>query len=200
MARAVNPERDDGPRQHAETLEPRRVLELWIALARFKWSSMVLVPSDPDGSAAALARALADMGQRLSFVPVTAIVIDTLEYGSALALADLQQHLSRERTPPVVEVAPPEPAPASPPVDEAKPADAPAPAATTDAMVIAPNARLIIAIPAVTREPLGLPAAQEADAVVLTARMGRTHLRNLRRTLQLIGRNRVIGTVLMRTK
>lgn len=197
MARAVNPGRDDGP-QHAETLEPRRVLELWIALSRFKWNSLVLVPSDPDGSAAALARALADMGQRLSFVPVTAIVIDTLEYGSALALADLQQHMSRERTAPVVEVAPPEPAPASPPVEATQPADGPAENPTTDAMVIAPNARLIIALPAVTREPLGLPAAQESDAVVLTARMGRTHLRNLRRTLQLVGRSHVIGTVLMR--
>lgn len=203
--------------------DPRQVLELWIALGRLEWTSLVVVPADGDSSAAAIARALADMGHNLSFVPVTAITIDSLEYGSALALADLQQHiaLNRREPAPAIDFRPPPVEPIAAPAssvlsgqpDQATQPAVPAqatqpgttepaipvePSAQTEALVIAPNARLIIAIPPVVDEPLGLPAAQAADAVILVARMGKSHVNTLRRSVQLIGRERVLGTVLLR--
>lgn len=173
----------------------REQLQLWMALARSTWTSLVLVPADPGDSTADLAKILADIGQRLSYSPVTAVTIGALEYGSALALADLQQHLQQGlqtladvplevNAPPVVDVE----------------VDAPPPAAetvTTRAITVAPRSRVIISIPPVISEPLGLAATQEADAVVIGVRMRQTRLRNARRTLELIGRERVAGCFVM---
>jgi len=62
---------------------------------------------------------------------------------------------------------------------------------------VVPSARLIISIPAVIQEPLGLAATLEADAVVITVRMRRTKLPNARRTIELVGREREAGCYLM---
>jgi hypothetical protein len=165
-------------------LDGREFVELWIKLAQQDWTSILLVPADPSASTAAMARALAETGQRLSFYQVTAITLSALEFGSALALADLAQHAERERR-------------------RSATAEAPASGdtgrgATTEALVVSPPARLIISIPSVISEPLGLPAAQQADAVVVTVRVGHTLTSNVRRTIQLVGRDRVAGCVLVR--
>lgn len=203
----------------------REYLELWIRLSRRKWGSLVLVPADSGGSTAEIANALAEIGQRLSYGPVTAITVTSLEYGSAMALADLQQHLDRERrarsgplssAPPSeeeqarAEIAPAvsaaarppaAPAPAAPtaataakPVLEASPEEA----RPSEALVRVPPARLIISIPPVVSEPLGLTAAHESDAVVLAVRMNHSLIGEVRRTLELVGRERIIGCLLVR--
>jgi len=61
-----------------------------------------------------------------------------------------------------------------------------------------PPARLIISIPPVLTEPLGLTATQESDAVVLAVRLNRSRMDEVRRTLQLVGRERVLGCFLVR--
>ncbi len=167
-------------------LDGREFVELWIKLAQHDWTSILLVPADPSGSTAAMARALAETGQRLSFFQVTAITLSSLEFGSALALADLAQHAERERRRSATTVEPP---PAN--GDGAR-------GATSEALVVSPPARLIISIPSVISEPLGLPAAQQADAVVVTVRVGHTLTANVKRTIQLVGRDRVAGCVLVR--
>jgi hypothetical protein len=183
-------------REHPHPVEPqspapgmldgREFVELWIRLSQSDWTSVILVPADPSGSTAGMARALAETGQRLSFFQVTAITLNALEFGSALALADLAQHAERERRRPVA-------------VNEAPPAEGDgARHPTTEAMVVSPPARLIISIPSVIGEPLGLPAAQQADAVVLVVRVGQTLTSHVKRTVQLIGRERVAGCVLVR--
>lgn len=164
-------------------LDGREFVELWLNLAQNDWTSILLVPAEPTGSTASIARSLAETGQRLSFYQVTAITLSALEFGSALALADLAQHAERERrrTAPVVA---PAPAPAG---------DAP----TTEAMVVAPPARLIISIPSVIAEPLGLPAAHQADAVVVVVRVNQTLTADVKRTIELVGRERVAGCLLV---
>jgi hypothetical protein len=194
----------------------REYLELWIHLARRSWGSLVILPADRDGSTAEIANALADIGQRLSYGPVTAITVSSLEYGSALALADLQQHLERERRRgsitapemppeerPVAEAkaGSPTPAPSSPPPSAAAehPPEPPlAEPARTEALAKVPPARLIISIPPVLTEPLGLTATQQSDVVVLAVRMNRSRMDEVRRTLELVGRERVIGCFLVR--
>lgn len=201
----------------------REYLELWLSLARREWGSLVFIPADRDGSTAEVANALADVGQRLSYAPVTAITVSSLEYGSALALADLQQHLDRERrsrAPTVLtataqgEVAPAsrsasrasEPAPRAPAQDplDATATDTEAPGAAegptnrTEALAVLPPARLIISVPPVVTEPLGLAAAEKADAVVLAVRLNRTRMGEVRRTIELVGRERVFGCIIVR--
>ncbi len=216
----------------------RDYLELWINLARRDWGSLVIIPADRDGSTAEIANALADIGQRLSYGPVTAITVSSLEYGSALALADLQQHVERERrnwgraaqtvtvaqaASPAPPAAPPAAAhPAAAPASGAAPGEVPPPppapppaaapanpevvepgsgageAGRTDALVVVPPARLIISVPPVVTEPLGVAAAEGADAVVLAIRMYRSRMADVRRTVELIGRQRVTGCFLVR--
>ncbi|HVO20934.1 MAG TPA: hypothetical protein VMU15_16850 [Anaeromyxobacter sp.] len=199
----------------------RDYLELWINLARREWGSLVVIPADRDGSTADIANALADIGQRLSYGPVTAITVTSLEYGSALALADLQQHVERERqnfaqASPVVNV-PAEPgpspegaaaqgaspAPGTPPTgapsqDGAVPAQPAEGGNRSQSLVVAPPARLIISVPPVVTEPLGLAAAEEADAVVLAVRMNHSRMADVRRTIELVGRNQITGCFLVR--
>jgi hypothetical protein len=187
--------------------------ELWFSLARRTWSSMVLVPADKDGSADEVARRLAEIGKQLSSSPVTAITVKSLEYGTAMALADLPGFVERARQ------APEEPGlpfemPAST-LDEPDP-DAPSageqtvdaePIPRERALQVAPRgenrltmssgARLIISIPPVVSQPLGLATAHNADLVVVCVEVGRTRLASARRTLDLIGRERVAGCFLI---
>jgi hypothetical protein len=65
------------------------------------------------------------------------------------------------------------------------------------ALAVIPSARLVISIPAVVNEPLGLAVAQFADAVLLTVHLGRTRLAEVRRTIDLIGRERIVGCVIV---
>jgi hypothetical protein len=222
-------------------------IELWITLARRQWGSLVIVPADPKGSTTEIANALADIGQRLSYGPVTAITVSALEPGSALALADLQEHLERERrnwgrmaAPVSTETQPARagagdarPAPAAPeegnaasepkppegnaaPEGRAAPSEAvssgPAAAASgpqpndrpaspggqTQALAVIPPARIIISIPPVVTEPLGLAAVEKADAVVLAIRMNRSRMDDVSRTIRLVGRDRIAGCFLVR--
>ncbi len=68
----------------------------------------------------------------------------------------------------------------------------------------APGARgpqeraVIIAIDPVVSSPLALPIALAADAVLLCITLGETDLEAARHTADLIGRDRIVGTVLLR--
>jgi hypothetical protein len=196
MGRAANVALEQGAAR-AEGASTRQYQELWFALAQRPWTTIVLVPADPDGSAAAIGRSLAEVGKHLSEVPVTAISLSSIEYGSALALADLQQHIARngrgatvEREP-LIEVT-------ATVVPKGEQAETTSTTAPPEALAIAPAARLIISIPAVVSEPLGLAAAHGADATVVCIEVGRTHLANARRTVELIGRERIAGCFLVR--
>lgn len=175
----------------------REYHELWFALAKRQWTSVVLVPADPGASAASIGKSLAEIGSRLSELPVTAISVSSLEYDSALALADLQQHLGREQRgtierAPTIEVTATE-------IGDSPEDESTQPTATrTEALALVPTARLIISIPAVVSEPLGLAATQVADVIVLTIEMGRTRIADAQRTIDLIGRERIAGCFLVR--
>lgn len=206
---------EDSSRAAARSAAPREFLELWIHLSRKEWGSLVIIPADAGGSTAEIASGLAEIGQRLSYGPVTAVTVNSLEYGSALALADLQQHVERERRSggrmvPAVNAGPEPGADAADPSATPTPAPIPSPtptpgaaangtaAPTTEALVKVPPARLIISVPSVISEPLGLTAAAESDAVVLAVRMNRSRMSEVRRTIQLVGRERILGCFVIR--
>jgi len=173
--------------------------ELWLSLARRKWTSLVVVPADPETSSADVAKQLAEVGKELIEDPVTAITVSRLGYDSARALSDLQQYVDRTRQAAdrpawngstdgtIVDVG-------------GRPADPEGhvPVSPNQALATATAARLVISIPSVVNEPLGLAVAQFADAVVLTFHLGKTRLSEARRTIDLIGRERIIGCFIVR--
>ncbi len=58
--------------------------------------------------------------------------------------------------------------------------------------------KLIVALQPVVVEPLGLTITATADAVIVCVQMGRTKVATARRTIELIGRERIAGCVIVR--
>jgi len=57
--------------------------------------------------------------------------------------------------------------------------------------------QLVVSIPSVVAEPLGVAAAREADLVVLCLELGLTSLAGARQTIELIGLDRIAGCLLL---
>jgi hypothetical protein len=139
--------------------EPGRViLELWMALSRRPWRSVVLLPADRRDSTEAAAKALAEVGRRLRLARVEAVVAEELGYEQAGTLIrSLAAHGST-----------------SGPADQ-----------------------LVVSIPSVVVEPLGVAVARQADLVVLCIRMGWSALDDARQTVQLVGEDRMAGCLVL---
>jgi hypothetical protein len=147
----------------AET-PPRDIQEIWFALARRQWRSLVLVPADEGGSAAAIATSLADVGRRLQDAPVTFFLMASpLDYASA---AKIMAAFASTRQ-------------------------------GSGALTVASTGKVIVAVQPVIAEPLGLAVTEAADAVVLCIEMGRAHLSAARRSIELVGRDRIAGCLLV---
>lgn len=193
-----------GDVEGAEGLPTRDVQELWFTLTRFRWSSLVLVPADEGISAGPLANALADVGCRLRESPVTAIVADTMDYESARILADLQLRVQVDRRASqpveVVEsrgiITPAAQPPGSGP-SGAGPEGPRAEPTSRDTRLMAPAGQVVVAIQPVIVEPLGVAIAQAADAVILCLELGKTRVEAARRTMELIGPDRIAGAFLL---
>ncbi len=141
-------------------LTGRHYQALWFSLAGLAWNSLVLVPADHRGSTAHIARALADIGDQLSVVPVTSVVANHSNYRSAVQIA-----VGVSGT------------------------------AWADEERAVPRAgRALISIDSVIDEPLGVAVCQAADATVICVELGRSGLAAVRRSIELIGRDRIVGT------
>lgn len=60
------------------------------------------------------------------------------------------------------------------------------------------NLQVIVAIPPVLEDPLGVAIAHAADAAVLCVEVGKTRIGSARRTIELVGRERFVGSILLR--
>jgi hypothetical protein len=63
---------------------------------------------------------------------------------------------------------------------------------------VEPAVKVIFALQPVVREPLGAAMAAGADTVVICVELGRTRAAAARRTIELIGRERVAGCIIVR--
>jgi hypothetical protein len=61
--------------------------ELWFALQRWRWTSLVVVPADEGGSAVRIVQSLAAVGTRLHGAAVTAVLATGLDFTSAAQTA-----------------------------------------------------------------------------------------------------------------
>lgn len=183
MPETVNGSSQPPPDPTAE----REYQQLWLTLSRTDWTSIVVVPAGGE-SAGEIAKGLVDVGRELGKGILTAITITRMDYDVARALTDLQQFAERERRslPERSEV-------------EVHSSSAPLPSPgepASEALVLAPASQVVIAIPPVVDDPLGIAVARHADLVLLAIDLGRTQLEAARRTIQLIGRERIVGCVL----
>jgi hypothetical protein len=141
-------------------LEPgREITELWLALSRRAWRSVVLLPADRRDSTRAAATALAEVGRRLRLARVDAVVADELGYDQAAALIR---------------------------------------SLATHGATAGSSDQVVLAIPSVVLEPLGVAVARQADLVVLCIRMGWSGLDDARRTVELVGEDRLAGCLVLR--
>jgi hypothetical protein len=62
---------------------------------------------------------------------------------------------------------------------------------------VEPAGRIITALPPVVADPLGLKIVAATDIVVICIEMGRTRLAAVRRTIELVGRERIAGCLLI---
>ncbi len=192
-----------GASEAVEGASAREIQEFWFTLTRLRWSSLVLVPADEGMSTAPLANALADVGGRLRDSPVTAIIADSMDYESARMLADLQFRVQADRRSSegvqIVEshlIAPFDPSASSP---SASPGDVEGSGRPPHEAKPLPTAgQIVVAIQPVLVEPLGIAIAHAADAVVICIELGKTRTESARRTIELIGANRVAGAFLVK--
>jgi len=172
------------PLARAEKAVPREVHELWFALARTEWRSIVFVPADEGESAADVATALAGVGKQLHELPVTLFVMaNPADYALALDIVKVASTTDE-----------PEP-PSAPAIDYGEAVKMVASTAVGQRARGA-SGKVIVAIQPVVSEPMGLAVTQAADLVVLCMTRGRTRLASARRTIELIGRDRIAGCFL----
>lgn len=170
----------------------RQLQELWFSIAARPWSSLLLVPADRGGSAAEIARGLAEVGARLRQTPVTAVVAESIDFDSVRRLANL--HAPERGGGPGSGV---ETNIVAVPPDPLASAGA-APPSAHEAVAMPPYGRVIIAIRPVVEEPLGVAIAHAVDAIVVCVQQGTTRLAAARRTIDLIGPARILGAVYLR--
>ncbi len=173
---------------------PRREFqELWFALARREWRSVVLVPADAGESAAAAATSLAEVGRQLHEFPVTLFVMaNPLDYWPALQIVSTAASMEEGREGSDARTGP------ANSLGYASAVQMVASAASTGRGSTRPSTgKVIIAVQPVVVAPLGLAVTQAADASILCIEMGRTHLAAARRTIELVGRERIAGCLLI---
>lgn len=164
-------------------LPSREFQELWFATRRRDWKSLVVVPASPGSSVLHIARSLGEVGGAIRMSPVQVVNAEGMDLDQ---IARLVLDISGETQ---AEVS-----------AEAKGSAWTSGSGGWDATAGrgAPTARAtIIAIEAVAENPLILPLALAADGVLLCVEIGRTRLDDAQHTIELIGRDRLVGTVLL---
>jgi|SRR6266850_4906151 len=72
-----------------------------------------------------------------------------------------------------------------------------APASSSGARGASRSGQVIVAIEPVIARPLGIAVARAADVALLCIEMGRTRIASARRTMELVGRERFVGCVML---
>jgi hypothetical protein len=166
-------------------LPSRELQELWFATRRREWKSLVVVPASPGSSGLHIAQALGEVGTAIRMSPVQVVNAEGMDLDR---IAKLVQDISGGDKAEVKEAVWTSGSAARSPGGWDVPAAGRAP----------PGRATIVALDAVADNPLILPLALAADAVLLCVEVGRTKLEDARHSVDLIGRDRLIGCALLR--
>jgi hypothetical protein len=144
--------------------------ELWFSLIRKPWASLALLPTHERGSSIEVARRLAAIGGRFRGAPLTLLEGADLDLESAARLTQTVQTAGSSWTS------------ASP---------------QQQRIGVQSEPRTLVALGPLLENPMGVPVALAADAVLLLIERGLTRIPDAQKTLRMIGREHVIGAVLV---
>ena len=144
---------------------------VWLQL-RGKWSWVAVIPAEPELSTADFAHALSQVGTRLSAEPVDFIEATNVDLDSGSWL------IGRLGT-------------------SAGAPDAWRPQTAGSTNWTRPVPRTIVALDNPLANPLALPVALAADGVIVCVRRGRTPLALIRRTIEAVGADHILCSVLI---
>ena len=149
----------------------RGLQALWTQLGD-RWSSVALMPCDPDQPVVDIGRALAELCARLSAHPVEFIDASNADLDTSSRIIARLASSQAERS-------------------SSSNGDAPRPGTWAP-----PITRSILALESSIQNPLAIPIAMAADGVVLCVRRGRDRLASVRETVEAVG-DRLICSVLV---
>ncbi len=131
----------------------RELQQMWLSLMSGGWSSLVVVPTDPEFSARVVTGALAEVAAYHDLGPFQ--IIDAL--GASPAVGEqLAQQL---------------------------------------ASVVASGSRAVAAVDSLMQSLGGVPLVRDAEAALLVVRLGSSNFDYVQSTIDVIGRERIIGAV-----
>jgi hypothetical protein len=159
------------------SLPSRDLQELWFATRRREWRTLVVVPAGPGCSALPIAKALGEVGGFIRMNPVRVINAEGLDLSK---IATLVMNMTGTSS------------------SSAWTMNAPATSAPGGWEPATRAEATIVALDSVVVNPLVLPVALAADAVLLLTELGKTGLAEARHTVDLIGHDRFIGSVVLR--
>jgi hypothetical protein len=176
----VRPIKEPQSRQPAG-LPSRELQELWFATRRKDWKSLVVVPAAPGLSAFPIAKALGEIGSIIRMSPVQVVNAEGLDLPSIAMLvndfASEPRHSGSVWT-------------SGAPGNNGPQGSEPFSASRQERA-------FIVAIEPVVTNPLALPLALAADAVLICLELGVTELSAAQHTIDLVGRERLVGSVLL---
>lgn len=151
-----------GQREHDSAAKIR---ELWFAITRRKWHTLVMIPAHEGGSALNLAYELVEAGSALRRKPVELISAEGMDLTTASGW--LFDALSGSLRPPALEA---------------------------DAGTVQPDRfERIVVLESIASNSMSVPVAQAADAVLLVVEQGESTLAAARTTVAAIGKDRFVG-------
>ncbi len=144
---------------------------LWIQL-RADWSSLVIVPCEPDCSTAGIARALCQVGTRLSVHPIEFLEATGIDLESSSRLIARLGGSGR----------------ISGPAHEHS---------FVSSSWALPITKTIVALESPLANPMAIPISLAADGIVLCVRRGRDRIASVRETISALGQDRILCCVLL---
>jgi len=143
-----------------------KIRELWFAITRRKWHTLVMIPAHEGGSALNLAYELVEAGSALRRRPVELISAEGMDLTTASGW--LFDALSGSLRPPALE-------------------------ADAGTAVQPDRFERIVVLESIASNSMSVPVAQAADAVLLVVEQGESTLAAARATVATIGRDRFVG-------
>ena len=155
-----------GSRKHDSAAELR---ELWFAITRRRWTTLVMIPAHEGGSALSLAYELVEAGSALRRKPIELISAEGMDLTTASGwLFDALSGSIRPR------------------------------ALEANAGTVQPDGfERIVVLEPIGSNTMSVPVAKAADAVLLVVERGVSDLSGARMTVAAIGRDRFVGCAMM---